>query len=211
MNIAVFGIGFVGQVLVRELAARGHHVTAASRRDVPDLPSTVTGLTGTVQDPLFAAQATAGAQVIISALAPTATHDELARNVSVLTQLALGHRARLLVVGGSAVLPLREGEPPQFQTPGTPDWVAARARAHQQALGVLSAAPASLDWAYLVPAAQFGAHAPGVRTGSYRTSDQAQVTDAEGRSVLGVEDYAIAVADEVETPRVHQTWIAYGY
>ncbi|GAA1618823.1 hypothetical protein GCM10009789_85790 [Kribbella sancticallisti] len=64
---------------------------------------------------------------------------------------------------------------------------------------------------YFVPAADFGPHHPGVRTGSYRTSTTAQVTDEEGRSVIGVEDYAIAFADELDKPSTHRGWLAVGY
>ena len=35
--------------------------------------------------------------------------------------------------------------------------------------------------------------------------------DDEGRSLLGVEDYAIAFADEIESPRTHRGWLAIGY
>lgn len=48
-------------------------------------------------------------------------------------------------------------------------------------LTVLKAAPEDVDWFYLVPAGEFGAHNPGSRTGQYRVSSTSQVTDGEGR------------------------------
>lgn len=52
---------------------------------------------------------------------------------------------------------------------------------------------------------------PGTRTGSYRTSSTAQVTNEAHSSLLGVADYAIAFADELQSPRAHRAWLAIGY
>ena len=39
------------------------------------------------------------------------------------------------------------------------------------------------------------------RTGIYRTGLENPVTDTEGRSVISVEDTAVAIADELEHPK----------
>jgi putative NADH-flavin reductase len=83
--------------------------------------------------------------------------------------------------------------------------------AHQRALDALYSAPQRIDWFYLVPAGEFSANNPGTRTGTYRTSSTAQVRNDEGRSLLGLADYAIAFADELENPRAYRTWLAIGY
>jgi putative NADH-flavin reductase len=95
--------------------------------------------------------------------------------------------------------------------PGFPTWLGPRVEAHSRVLDRLNSAPEGVDWFYLVPAADFGPHHPGMRTGSYRTSTIAQVVDDEGRSVIGVADYAIAFADEMDKPSTHRTWLAVGY
>ncbi|GAA3638779.1 NAD(P)H-binding protein [Kineosporia mesophila] len=208
MKVVVAGTGFVGSTLVREFSGRGFEVAAVARHPVDDLPENVGVITGSVHTPGLLESAAWGADVIVSALPPL---DDLPAGVEALLAVARTTGARLGVVGGSAVLPLTEGAPRQADTPGFPAWLAPRARAHEQALNVLTAVPAGVDWFYLVPAAEFGPHRPGTRTGSYRTSTASQVTDGQGRSVLGVQDYAIAFADEIERPTTRRRWLAVGY
>lgn len=197
MKIVVFGTGFVGSALVREITSRGHEVTAVARHS----PTTA----GNVLDPAFVAEVSSGADVIVSALPAS---DE---NVTALLGAAVASGARLGVVGGSSVLPMVEGGPRLADTPGFPAWLLPRTEAHARVLEILGSAPTGVDWFSLVPAADFGPHQPGTRTGAYRTSTTALVTDDQGRSVLGVEDYAIAFADEIDKPATHRTWLAVGY
>ncbi|WP_435158842.1 NAD(P)-dependent oxidoreductase [Amycolatopsis sacchari] len=211
MKITVFGVGFVGSALVRELNSRRHDVIAVSRHPGADVPSGVVAVSGSVHDRGFLQEVTAGANVLVSALPAGTGSNALDVSSAVLLSAAEAVGARLGVVGGSAVLPLVEGGPPQAGTPGFPAWLIPRAQAHQRTLDLLRSAPEHLDWFYLVPAAEFGPHQPGVRTGLYRTSSTAQVTDEDGRSTLGVEDYAIAFADEIDSPKTHRTWLAVGY
>ncbi|HSX97903.1 MAG TPA: NAD-dependent epimerase, partial [Streptomyces sp.] len=182
-----------------------------SRRLRTGLPRGVTESIGSVHDSAFLKEVVSGADVLVSALPAIAGDDGLDAAVAVLLRSAEETGARLGVVGGSAVLPLVEGGPRQADTPGFPAWLLPRVEVHARALAVLDAAPEGVDWFCLVPAADFGPHQPGVRTGFYRTNATAQVTDEEGRSVLGVEDYAIAFADEIDTPSTQRAWLAVGY
>lgn len=58
------------------------------------------------------------------------------------------------------------------------------------------------------PVDQKRAHAdlgmPGVRTGRYRVGGERLLTDDSGESHISVEDYAVAMLDEVEQPRHRQ-------
>jgi putative NADH-flavin reductase len=211
MKIVVFGAGFVGGALVREFAARRYEVTAVSRHPGTDFPESVAVVAGNVHDPTFLREVTAGAEVIVSALPASGDDGGLDVAVAALLQSAEATGARLGVVGGSAILPVVEGGPRQADTPSFPAWLGPRVEAHSRALDRLSSAPEGVDWFYLVPAADFGPHRPGTRTGTYRRSTTAQVVDDEGNSAIGVADYAIAFADEIENPRTHRTWLAVGY
>lgn len=211
MKVVVFGTGFVGSALVGELAARGHEVTAVARHPAADSPPGVITAAGSVHDAAFVDAVTSGSGAIVSALPPISDDGGIEAGVAALLRSAGNTGARLGVVGGSAVLPLVEGGPRQADTPGFPAWLVPRVEAHSRALERLSAAPEGVDWFYLVPAAEFGPHLPGIRTGSYRTSTSAQVTDGSGRSVIGVADFAIAMADELDRPSAHRTWLAVGY
>jgi uncharacterized protein len=211
MKIVVFGTGYVGGALVSELAGRGHEVTAVSRSGKTDLPARVAAVTGRVHDPAFLSSITAGADAIVAALPAVSPEGSLGAAVTALLQAAQKSGARLGVVGGAAIIPTVPGGPRQADTPGFPARFTPVVDAHQQALDILNSAPENVDWFYLIPAGEFGAYNPGTRTGSYRTSSTAQVTNEEGRSLLGVADYAIAFADELEYPRTHRTWLAIGY
>ena len=52
-----------------------------------------------------------------------------------------------------------------------------------------------LDWTFISPSALFE---PGERTGSYRVGGNQLLADANGKSWISMEDYAIAMADEIE-------------
>lgn len=65
-----------------------------------------------------------------------------------------------------------------------------------------------LDWTYLAPAADFG---PGPRTGDYRTAAAALVIDEHGRSSISMEDFAIALMDEIEFPTTRRGILSTGY
>jgi hypothetical protein len=211
MKIVVFGTGFVGSAIVRELAARGHAVTAVSRSGNTDLPAQVTSVTGGAHDPAFLTSVTPKADAIVAALPAVSPDGGLAAAVTKLLPAAQASGARLGVVGGASVIPKVAGGPREGDTAAFPAKFAPLTDGHQQALDILNAAPQDVDWFYLVPGGEFGAHNPGTRTGTYRTSSTAQVVGADGHSRLGVADYAIAFADELETPRTHRAWLAIGY
>jgi putative NADH-flavin reductase len=52
-----------------------------------------------------------------------------------------------------------------------------------------------LDWTFLSPSADF---APGERTGHFRLGGDQLLRDAQGESHISMEDFAIAMVDEVE-------------
>jgi hypothetical protein len=211
MKITIFGTGFVGATLLRELAARGHDIFAISRSGRGGWPASVASDTGDVHDASFVARVTADADVVVVALPALSDDGGIAAGVAALLPVLAHGIARLGVVGGSAVLPMYEGGPRLGDTDRFPAALRDRVAAHQEALDELTAAPAALDWFEVVPAADFGPHHPGTRRGTYRTSRTALVSDDHGQSAIGVEDYAIAFADEIETPTTHRAWLTVGY
>lgn len=210
MKIVVLGTGFAGSALIREFTARGHEVVAVSRSGGGTWPASASSAAGTVHDPAFVAQVTADADVVAVALPALSAEGGIAAGVEALLP-AVDPRARLGIVGGSAVLPLQEGGPRLGDTDAFPEALRQRVTAHQRVLDTLEASADKLDWFVLVPAAEFGAHVPGTRRGTYRTSRAALVSDENGRSAIGIEDYAIAFADELERPTTHRSWLTIGY
>ena len=80
--------------------------------------------------------------------------------------------------------------------------------AHRDALELYRAAPASVDWAYVSPAATVEL---GERTGRYRTGGDRPIVDEQGRSRISAEDLAVAIIDELEQPRLRRQRITVGY
>jgi len=53
-----------------------------------------------------------------------------------------------------------------------------------------------LDWTYISPPALIQ---PGQRTGHYRRGENQLLTDANGKSEISAEDYAVGLIDELES------------
>jgi len=65
-----------------------------------------------------------------------------------------------------------------------------------------------LDWTFLSPSAQFVA---GERTGVFRLGTDTALRNANGRSWISYEDYAVALVDEIEKPRHSRRRFTVGY
>ena len=102
----------------------------------------------------------------------------------------------MLYVGGASSLEVAPGKA-LADLPDFPEAYKAEAREGREALAVWRNEAEGLDWTYLSPAAEIG---PGERTGKYRTTGDQLLTDAQGKSFISFEDYAVAVLDELEHP-----------
>ena len=80
------------------------------------------------------------------------------------------------------------------------------ALAHEKALELLRAS--SIDWTYLSPSAFFE---PGQRTGTFRLGQDELLTAADGKSHISMEDFAIALAEELEQPQRRRQRFTVGY
>jgi putative NADH-flavin reductase len=65
-----------------------------------------------------------------------------------------------------------------------------------------------VDWTFLSPSAEF---APGERTGRFRLGGDRLLTDAAGKSHISMEDFAIAMIDELERPAHSRRRFTVGY
>ena len=66
-----------------------------------------------------------------------------------------------------------------------------------------------IDWVFFSPAGAFEEH--GRKTGKFRLGKDDLVVDAEGKSHISVQDYAVAMVDELEKPQHHKERFAIGY
>ena len=118
-----------------------------------------------------------------------------------LVEAARDGNARLAFVGGAGSTLVAEGGPRLVDTDGFPEEYKPEALAHGEVLDALRADDSGLQWFYVSPAAGFGAWAAGEATGSYRTSADVLLADAEGNSAISGADFAKAFIDEIEDPQ----------
>ena len=197
-SIVIFGgTGYAGSAIAAEAVRRGHSVTSVSPSGRP-APAGVTSVQGSVGDATLVDKLAAGADVIVIGM--RATSGELASALPGLLDAAARHGTRIGVVGGAGSLHVSDGGPRVVDLPGFPEVHKGEALAHADVLAAIRTAPAEVDWFYLSPAATFGSHAPGEATGSYRTSGDILLSDAEGNSYISGADYATAFVDEIEQP-----------
>jgi putative NADH-flavin reductase len=202
MKIALVGAsGNAGSRILAELSNRGHAVTAIARRPerIATLPN-VTAVKGDVGDRQGLAALIKGHDAVVSSVrfadgAPA----------RLLEAVRVSGVRRYLVVGGAASLEVAPGkrllDTPQFPAAYKPE--ASAAAAYLDMLKGVS----DLDWTFLSPSALFVA---GERTGKFRLGKDELLTSEKG-STISYEDYAIALADEIEQPKHIRQRFTVGY
>jgi putative NADH-flavin reductase len=203
MKVALIGVtGRVGSRLLAELLRRGHKFTGIAR-DV----SKVTGQSKLVLKNADANQSgqlvplLKGHDAVFSAL-KFATANAAAL-IAAVQQAAV---ARLLVVGGAGTLEVAPGVQ-ALDAPGFPDAYKPEATAGRVFLEALRE-EAELDWTFLSPSAEF---VPGERTGKFRLGLDQLLVGRDGKSWISMEDFAVALVDELETPKHSRRRFTVGY
>lgn len=194
-NIVLIGAtGYVGSRLLDEALRRGHAVTAIVRNTakLPRNPRLTPKQADVLKDDLAAI--IAGHNAVISAYNPSLPAGE--RGVSAIIEAVKRAKVpRLLVVGGAGSLEIAPGKR-LLDSAEFPAQYRRGALATAAVLDVLRA-EADLQWTYLSPAAEL---VPGERTGRFRVGGDGLLRDERGRSRISLEDYAVAMLDELEQP-----------
>lgn len=198
----VGGTGFAGSHIAKEAAARGHEVTVISRKAPADPIPGVKYVEGDVLDPGVLKNAVANTDVVVEALSPRgALTGKLVGVAKTLFDDAEAAGVRVGVVGGAGSLLVSEGGPTLVDAGGFPEAIKPEAYEVGEVLDLLRASDDSLNWFFLSPAAEFGAHVPGVATGKFRLGGDVLVSDENGVSRISGADFATAFVDEIETPK----------
>lgn len=207
MKVVLIGAtGRSGSRILRELQSRGHDVTAVARH-IDGLPAGVQ----TVQDDLRTvdqiAMVVQWADAVISAyMPPQDDTDQLAEVTRrLIAAVRKAGNPRLLVVGGAASLEVAPGVTLLASGHLPKEWLAI-ATSHAKALEILR--ESDIDWTYFSPAALFE---PGERTGKFRLGTNDLLVDDKGQSRISMEDYAIAMVDELEKPTHVRARFTIGY
>ena len=203
MKIAVIGAsGNAGSRITAELARRGHGVTAIVRH--PEKVAALAGVTpakGDVADQAGLARLLAGHDAAISSV-----HFLASDPVKLIAAAKESKVGRYLVVGGAGSLEVAPGVR-LVTTPGFPVAYKAEAEAGAAFLDLLRAEK-ELNWTFLSPSALF---VPGERTGKFRLGTDQLLTAADGKSSISFEDFAVALADEIERPAHIRQRFTVGY
>ncbi|MEA3207213.1 MAG: uncharacterized protein QOE70_270 [Chthoniobacter sp.] len=194
--------GNVGSRILAELLDRGHEVTAIVRR--PENLWLRDGLSvkrGDVSDEIGLPQLLYGHDAVISALRFGSTDPQ-----ALLRAVKRAGVKRLLTVGGAGTLEVAPGvqflDTPEFPAAYKPDALAGR-----YFLSVLRG-ELQLHWTFLSPSASLE---PGERTGEFRLGKDQLLVNAAGESRISIEDYAVALVDELERPRHNRQRFTVGY
>jgi putative NADH-flavin reductase len=203
MKIAIAGAsGRAGSCISAELARRGHSVTGIARNpDKIAKLANVRAVAGDANDRAALAGLWAGHDAAVSALHFVGSDIETligaARDSGV---------PRYLVVGGAGSLEVAPG----VRLVTVPDFPAAY-KAEAEKGGVFLdrlRQERELNWTFLSPPAllDFGS-----RTGKFRLGTDQLLVDSAGKSWISFEDFAVAMADEIERPAHIRSRFTVGY
>lgn len=209
MKIALIGAsGFVGKAIARELVDRGHAVTAISRHPEQG------GVRGDVFNIDEMAGLLKGHDAVVSSYNPGWTNpeiyaDSMRGSKAIQEAVKKSGVRRLIVIGGAGSLYIKPGVQ-LVDTPQFPAEYKAGATAARDYLDEIRKEK-DLDWTFFSPAILMNHDHSGVRRGQYRLGLENPVFDDAGRSVLSVEDLAVAIVDELEHPKHIKQRFTAGY
>lgn len=204
MKVALIGAsGFVGSHILQELLNRGHQVTAIVRHPEkvtvqhPDLVVKK----GDIYNEKEVSALVKGQDAVISAFNPGWTNpniyeDFLAGSRSIQEGVKASGVKRLIVIGGAGSLEVAPGVQ-LIDTPQFPAEYKQGASGARDYLNIIKQEK-DLEWTFISPAIEMHQGTAGVRRGTYRTALDNPVFDENGRSILSVEDLAVATVDELE-------------
>lgn len=203
MKVALIGAtGKAGSRVLSELLARGHTVTAIVRKPEHVSPYERVTAVGTDGSEASLTSAIKGHDAVVSSV----RFVDLAPEVLVAAVKASGVR-RYVVVGGAGSLLHPDGVE-EARRPEFPDAFRPNSLRGGDLLNLLRASP-ELEWTFISPSRVFRA---GERTGTFRYGKDHMLMGADGQPTsISFEDFALALVDELETPRHVRERFTIGY
>ena len=215
MKVAVIGTtGFVGAQITKELVSRGINTTGISRKaQVSDKDNlSYAGVDATNVAALAAVLK--GYDVVISAFGagwtnPNIYNEFIDGSKAIQEAVKQAGVKRFISIGGAGSLFLPDGTQLVDTFPADNPFVPG-AKAARDYFNILKEEN-ELDWVFFSPAMDMHQGITTGRTGKYRLGTDYPVFDENGKNVLSVEDLAVVIADEVESPRHHRTRFTAAY
>ncbi|ATO50659.1 NAD(P)-dependent oxidoreductase [Brevibacillus laterosporus] len=199
MKIAIIGAtGRAGKLIMQEAVQRGHEVTAIVRdASKLDQNQKVAVLQKDVFD--LTTQDLNKFDVVVNSFGakPGEEHLHVDAGNILIEALKNAPQTKLFVVGGAGSLFVDEAKTVRlYETPEFPKEYLATATNQGKNLEILKQSNLP-QWTFLSPSAMFE---PGERTGRYQKGEENLLVNAKGESSISMDDYAIAVLDELENP-----------
>lgn len=207
MKIALIGAsGFVGSAILKEALDRGHQVTAIGRNpeNIKVQNAKLETKKADAQQTDEVAAAVKEHNVVINAFNPgwqnPNIYDESLKGAQAIQEgVKKAGVQRLFTIGGAGSFYIAPGQQ-LVDSSQFPEAYKAGALAARDYLNIIRKEE-ELDWTFLSPAIEMHQGTSGERRGAYRTGLEKPVLDENGRSIISVEDMAIAIMDEIETPK----------
>ena len=206
--------GFVGSTILKEALNRDLKVTAVVRN--PDRIKTVHEnlkvVKADVSELEQVCEVCKGADAVISAYNSGWNNPDIYREtievyLTILDGVKKADVNRFLMVGGAGSLFIAPGL--RLMDSGeVPESILPAVKALGKFYLDFLKKEKEVDWVFFSPAADL---APGVRTGKFRLGKDDMIVDIAGNSHISVEDYAVAMIDELEYPAHHQERFTIGY
>ena len=212
-NVVLIGAtGFVGSAILNELLSRGHKVTAVVR-NAAKLPKN-DNLTAVQEDVAHVDAIAKGKDAVISAYNPGWTNPDIKRLIEenypkIVEAVKKSGVGRLLIVGGAGTLFVKPGLR-VVDSGAIPAAIMDGVRPLGDFYLNFLTKEHDLDWVFFSPAGAF--EEKGERTGKFRLGKDDLIVDpATGTSHISVQDYAVAMVDELEKPAHHMERFTIGY
>lgn len=202
MKVALVGAsGNAGSRILKELINRGHQVTGIVRHpeNIPQIDGV--NAVGTDSSKASLANAIKGHDAIVSSV----KFLDLDPDILVPAILDSGV-TRYVVVGGAGSL-LHANGVEEVNSEGFPDFAKPNSLRGTYMLDLLKKTE-GLDWTYISPSRMF---TPGERTTKFRHGNNHMLFDAEDKSAISFEDFALALVDELDNPKYIKQRFTIGY
>lgn len=199
LKITVYGgSGRIGQRIVNEALNRGHAVTIAVRdpASVKEKRARLSVVKGDVLDTDAVARQMAGQDAVVTSVngREPGFYPKVAESLVGAARKVSGKAPRILWVGGATSLSPEPGVKPRPETDSSlPPFM----QGHWLALKYLRGVN-DVSWTVLTPPEHID---EGTRTGKFRLGTEVLLKDANGKSTISMEDYAVAMLDEIEKPQ----------